>query len=149
MMGSSHPSKLREKLALVSHLQRWALVVVFPALVMACGPPPGTVEVDFQGTLEDSDARVDDRPCDTYEIEAKAGQKIVIQMISQDVDSYLILRSPDGSSLKENDWHRQNLRHAKIITWAEQSGTHTIVATRGPAGGTGAYEVQVEVHPSR
>jgi hypothetical protein len=117
------------------------------ALSTACGPPPGTVTHEHRGTLADTDPAHEGAPADTYTFPAKRGDKVVIEMTSVDVDAAVILLDSAGNELDRNDDVSTRHRNALLRHYPEKDDTFTVLATRGRAGGTGEYEVEIDVIP--
>lgn len=75
---------------------------------------------------------------DFYTFEGRAGQRVAIEMISQEIDPYLILLAPDGKQLAQvgDGNSRGNARIAAILP---QNGTYMLLANSREPGETGAY----------
>ncbi|GAB4364545.1 MAG: hypothetical protein Kow00121_00290 [Elainellaceae cyanobacterium] len=78
---------------------------------------------------------------DTYSFEGQAGQRVVITMTSQQLDSYLLLLDPNGNSIAQDDDSAGNL-DAQIDVVLPVSGTYTIYANSYNGGVVGAYTIQ-------
>lgn len=101
---------------------------------------PGT---PAQGQLEASDA-IDElrgQPADTWSFEATAGQGVRISLGSDVVDTYLILRDPQGNVLAQDDDGAGNL-DSLIEMRLPADGTYTVAATSF-SGGTGPYAIEL------
>lgn len=124
-------------------------------LLLFCGPlraQTGTPSPTFplspgssvEGNLNDSLFSV------RYSFEAQAGDVITLQMqpTSGNLDPYLLLFSPVGDLLEQNDDDATGSRAARIDYTAEQAGTYVVEATRfqqqtGPSSGT--YRLILEI----
>ncbi len=75
---------------------------------------------------------------DFYTFEGRAGQRVSIEMSSQEIDPYLILLGPDGRELAQvgDGGGGGNARIAAILP---QNGTYMLLANSREPGETGAY----------
>jgi S1-C subfamily serine protease len=83
----------------------------------------------------------DDSYFNSYTFEGTAGQQVVIEMTSSDIDSYLILLAPDGSNLAQDD-DGAGSTNAKVTATLPASGTYIILANSYTAGETGNYSLR-------
>lgn len=94
------------------------------------------------GTLAAGDSTLPDKShYDDYTFTARAGQMVVVDMRSDDFDTYLILLSPSGETFS-NDDYQGDTSHSRIEQVADADGTWTVRATSYAGGATGAYEVE-------
>ena len=77
---------------------------------------------------------------DIHRIEASPGQRLTVDVVSQDFDTYLIMIPPRGERL-ENDDVEGKPRHSVIETDITEPGTYTVAVTSYQRGETGAYEL--------
>ncbi|MGJ3253314.1 MAG: trypsin-like peptidase domain-containing protein [Elainellaceae cyanobacterium] len=77
-----------------------------------------------------------------YNFQANAGQRFVIDMLSSEIDAYLILLDPNGQDLAQND-DGGNGTNARLMATAPVSGTYTVLANSYSAGESGQYELRV------
>lgn len=119
------------------------------------GPQPqaGSVLVGAtaRGTLSETDATADDNSYfDAYRVTVKEDEKLLITMVSNEVDSYLVVGrdKADGAfeSLATDDDGLSDT-HAKIEWTAPSDGTYEIRAGSFQQGQTGAYALNVEKQP--
>ena len=99
----------------------------------------------------------DDAWMESWFFDGRSGMAIDILMISEEIDSFLILRDPTGSILQTNDntglteIHIPNPQDAGIYEFTiSQSGIYQIEATRsgGEAGtGSGLYTLFIQCKP--
>ena len=75
---------------------------------------------------------------DFYTFEGRAGQRVAIEMISQEIDPYLILLAPDGRELAQVGDGRGG-GNARIAAILPQNGTYMLLANSREPGETGAY----------
>lgn len=78
---------------------------------------------------------------DTYTFTGTAGQRVIITMSSQELDSYLILLDPDGNSVAQDDDSADDL-DARIDVILPVDGTYTIYANSYGSNAIGAYTIQ-------
>lgn len=95
-----------------------------------------------EGTL-DSNSNVfpaDNSYFNIYTFQGNAGQQVVLEMTSTEVDSYLILLSPSGASLaQDNDSAGDN--NSRLSVTLPTTGTYIILANTNTAGETGRYSL--------
>lgn len=102
-------------------------------------------EVTHRGTLEAGDPRLRDGEFyDTYTLDARVGQTIIVDLRSDDFDTFLILKAP-GGSVEQNDDHEGNPHHSRIEVVALESGAYTLVVTSFSPGETGQYALKAMV----
>jgi Trypsin-like peptidase domain/Bacterial pre-peptidase C-terminal domain len=80
---------------------------------------------------------------DAYTFEGKAGQQVAIEMSSGDIDPYLILLSPNGAEVAQDDDSGGD-KNARIVVQLPESGTYTLIANSYAGGESGAYSVAVK-----
>ena len=119
-------------------------------------PPPGEFKVTLpkgKATLlfkKDDQLSADD-PRDkvrnlcyhkSYNVTLHAGRIYVIDMVSEELDSYLRMEDADGTRLAQNDDGGGGL-NARIIITAPRNGMYRIIATSGTPG-TGHFSLTVQ-----
>ena len=95
------------------------------------------------GTLASTDGRSTVRTtsyADLYTFTATAGQQVTITDNSTAFDAYLVLKSPSGTVVAQDD-DGNGGTNSKIVYTPTLSGTYTIEATSYTANATGAYTV--------
>ncbi|XAL98591.1 PPC domain-containing protein [Phycisphaeraceae bacterium D3-23] len=97
----------------------------------------------IEGELTDDDA-VDDTfggYADTYEIDVEEGQLLVIELGSDDFDTYLILTAPDGTTYRNDDDNSTPgfNTDSRLVAYAHEGGAWTITATSFGEEGVGDY----------
>jgi len=89
---------------------------------------------------------------DLYSFEGKAGQRITIEMKSQEIDSYLILLGPNQRQIAQDDDGAGN-NNARITVSLPADGTYTLLANSNEARQSGAYTLELKAtaptEPSR
>lgn len=116
-------------------------------------PEPGSILVGAtaRGTLTDNDATADDGSYfDAYTIHVKDGDKLVITMVSNAFDAFLVLgQDKDDGSFEalESDDDSLSDTHAKLEWTAPDEGTYVIRAGSFGQAQTGAYALMVERQP--
>jgi hypothetical protein len=85
---------------------------------------------------------------DTYTFTGQAGQRVIITMSSQELDSYLILLDPNGNSVAQDDDSAGNL-DAQINAVLPVDGTYTIYANSYGGGVAGSYTIQATIASSQ
>jgi hypothetical protein len=93
----------------------------------------------IDGRLESSDPRsAQGKHTDVYSRTFEAGQPVQIRLTSSDIDPYLMVRSPSGQQL-DNDDLDASTRNAGLDLPVAEAGTYRITVTSYRAGETGAY----------
>jgi hypothetical protein len=113
-------------------------------------PEPGSILIGATafGTLSDTDATADDNSFyDAYRLTLKEGEKLVVTMVSNDLDSYLVVGQvkDDGAvdPLQSDDDGLADT-HAKLEWAAPSDGIYEIRAGSFQQGETGAYALTVD-----
>ncbi len=76
-----------------------------------------------------------------YTFEGKAGQRLVISMTSSELDAYLILLSPNGDDLGQDD-NSAGGKNSKLTVTLPENGTYTVLANTHSAREMGRYSLQ-------
>ncbi|NMG60830.1 tetratricopeptide repeat protein, partial [Geitlerinema sp. P-1104] len=117
-------------------------VVLFNELV-APSETAALLEVEWQ--LEDGDEVLQDGSLyDLHTFEGQAGQFLEIRLNSDDFDAYLILFSPDGEQVAEDDDGGEGL-NSLISIQLPQTGRYSVIANAHDASGRGRYRLTVAV----
>ena len=101
--------------------------------------------VSFNGSLSSfPDAVWDDGPhYDVWSVTARAGQRLVIDMDSEDVDAYLVVLRDDGNEVPRDDDGGGDL-NARVEFEVPATGRYTILAASLFSETTGRYTIRVE-----
>jgi len=117
-------------------------------------PPPGreaalAVGEGKTGLLEPNDEQAGDGPFqDRWTFEARQGQSLRVEMGSTDLDSYLTILGPDGSTVAWNDDYGTG-RDAVVRFTAGAAGRYTALASSyGVQPGFGSYRMTVTEAPA-
>ncbi len=95
------------------------------------------------GRLGRGDDTLDDGEyIDIYEFTGRPGQRVTIDLRSDDFDTYLILEDPNGDN-EEND-DAGDTTDSLIVTNLTESGTYRVGVTSYEPGETGAYRVMID-----
>lgn len=86
---------------------------------------------------------VDNSFFDLYSFEGKAGQRVTIDMKSEEIDSYLILLGPNQQEITQDDDSGGN-KNARITVTLPVDGTYTILANSYEARQSGAYNLELK-----
>ncbi|MEZ2225304.1 MULTISPECIES: trypsin-like peptidase domain-containing protein [unclassified Microcoleus] len=84
---------------------------------------------------------------DLYSFEGKAGQRITIEMKSQEIDPYLILLGPDRRQIAQDD-DGAGSNNARITVRLPANGTYTLLANSNQARQSGAYTLELKAAAS-
>ena len=107
--------------------------------------PEGTLAPGrtLNGRLTSSDAVWDDGSrYDVWNVTAVAGQRVVIDMESDDVDAYLRVLRSDGTLIATDDDGGSG-SNARLEFRTPDAGDYLVIATSYEAGATGGYRVNV------
>ncbi|MGZ9113226.1 MAG: PPC domain-containing protein [Brevundimonas sp.] len=115
-------------------------------------PRPGSLLVGgtARGTLTEADATAEDNSFyDAYHVALKEDEKVLITMVSNEVDSFVVVGSDkDGPfEVLGSDDDSLSDTHAKLEWTAPADGTYEIRAGTFQQGQTGAYALNVEKRP--
>ena len=92
-----------------------------------------------QGTLAAGDGRLPNGEyADIYTLDVQAGQHLTVEMTAEDIDTYIVVRSPSGVVDGNDDFEGSSSRSRLELT-AEESGTWQIYATSYQADDDGTY----------
>lgn len=97
------------------------------------------------GMLEPGDEIAGDGPFqDRWTFNARAGQRLRVEMHSADFDSYIVVLAPDGSQLGTDDDGGDEGNDAALGIRAQTAGTYTVLATSyGESVKIGAYRLSL------
>lgn len=116
-------------------------------------PQPGSLLVGAtaRGVLSESDATAEDNSFyDAYGLELKEGDKLLITMVSNEVDSFVVLgrvQADGGFEVLGSDDDSLSDTHAKLEWTAPADGAYEVRAGTFQQGQTGAYALNVEKQP--
>ena len=116
-------------------------------------PQPGSVLVGVtaRGVLTEADATsADNSFYDAYRVTLKEDEKLLITMVSNEVDSFLVVgRAQDGGGFEilGSDDDGLSDTHAKLEWTAPADGVYEVRAGTFQQGQTGAYALNVEKQP--
>ena len=96
-----------------------------------------------QGRLDSNSSVLEDDSSyyTRYTFEGKAGQRLVVSMTSSELDAYLILLSPNGDDLGQDD-NGAGGKNSKLIVTLPEDGTYTVLANTHSAREMGRYSLQ-------
>ena len=120
------------------------LLSVFRSLLIAAGLLVASVvfsqSMSFPGELGPGDAKLG-RYFDTYPLQLTAGERIVATLSSCDFDAYLILESPDGREIENDDYSDGS--DARIDALIDAPGTWKVKVSSYEEGEQGEYLLSV------
>ncbi|HEY0598608.1 PPC domain-containing protein [Brevundimonas sp.] len=119
------------------------------------GPPPVAAQSiaigdSIEGQLTETDGKSDsDIPADAYRFEGREGQRIRIEMSSDDFDTYLELFDDNRVSLEQDDDGGAEGTNSRLVFTLPRTGPY-IVEARAFSAATGDYSLSIsEVEPDR
>lgn len=77
---------------------------------------------------------------DSYEFEGRPGQSLTLDLRSDEFDTYLILRQPNGEALTNDDTDDSNSRIEAILP---EAGIYEVVVSSFTGGETGEYRLNI------
>lgn len=97
----------------------------------------------FSENLADGDSSYETGEfVDSYSYDFEAGQSATIVLSSLDFDPYLVVTTPSGENIVNDDFENQ-FGMARVDFDASESGTYTISATSYEKGEKGAYQIAI------
>ncbi|MFL2545797.1 MAG: pre-peptidase C-terminal domain-containing protein [Candidatus Rariloculaceae bacterium] len=103
----------------------------------------GTGHREESGTLARGDRELEDGEfLDMYEFTGRAGQRVALELTSNDFDTYLILSDPNGESQANDD--ARDTTDSMIVATLTESGTHQVGVTSYEGGETGEYRLTID-----
>lgn len=109
--------------------------------------PPEPITVNgtvVRGQLNDESNRLPDGSYfNAYVFQGQAGQSVSIEMVSQDIDPYLILLSPDNDDFFIEDDDSGGEHNAYLTTRLPASGEYIILANSYAEGEAGTYQLRL------
>ena len=104
---------------------------------------PITLNSAVQGKLDRSSSTLpsDNSYFNAYTFQGRAGQHIVIEMNSSEIDPYLILLASDGQDIAQDD-DGGGGSNSRVDIALPASGTYTILANSSKSGETGSYNLK-------
>ncbi|HYC97894.1 PPC domain-containing protein [Brevundimonas sp.] len=119
------------------------------------GPPPVAAQsiavgATVEGELTESDGKSEsDTPADAYRFEGREGQRVRIDMTSEDFDTYVELFDENRVSLDEDDDGGPEGTDSRLTFTLPRTGSY-IVEARAFSEATGDYSLSItEVEPDR
>ncbi len=95
------------------------------------------------GTLGRGDHTLEDGEYfDVYEFSGRPGQRVTIDLRSDDFDTYLILDVPNGDQQENDD--AEDTTDSLIVTDITESGTYRVGVTSYEPGETGSYQLTID-----
>lgn len=97
-----------------------------------------------QGSLRSGDSRFcsDGSAADVYRFEARAGQAVMVDMMSREIGSYLMLIAPNGQLIASHGSDGVN-RRALLLKKLTQSGTYVLIANAERPEQSGSYDLRI------
>lgn len=119
----------------MSKTKRWAAL----SLLLLTAPLQAQ---SFEGVLEEGDSVFDEmRRYDAYPVTLAERQVVTAVMRSEEFDTYLIVRSPSGIELYNDDFEGTNSSRLEFM--APEGGPWSFMAASYDLSGAGAYELEV------
>ncbi|MBL4582149.1 MAG: pre-peptidase C-terminal domain-containing protein [Gammaproteobacteria bacterium] len=90
--------------------------------------------------IDEDDTFTDGEYYDTYNFEGRPGQSVTLDLRSDEFDTYLILRQPNGEALTNDDADGSNSRIEVILS---EAGNYEVVVSSFAGGETGEYRLNI------
>ncbi len=104
--------------------------------------------LDIDGQLDKKDMTLPNGEyAEVYPIDLSVGDRVIIDMESRKLDTYLVLRSPSGQAF-ENDDVAGDTHASQIDLIADEGGAWMVYATSALGGERGKYSLRVSVDRS-
>ncbi|MBF2079823.1 MAG: PPC domain-containing protein [Synechococcales cyanobacterium T60_A2020_003] len=109
------------------------------------GPQSETILLSVEGVLEDGDNTIpmDGSLYDDHTFDGNAGTQVTITLESDEFDPYLLVFTPTGELLDQNDDVSEGDLTAQLVLTLPSSGTYTVLANAFDATGRGQYTLTV------
>jgi hypothetical protein len=129
---------------LISIRQTLGVSNIIVAICLSVGTIAGAGQ-PIEGALLPGDTTLDQTGefFDEHKINVQAGQQIVIDMWSDDFDTYLILVSPSGESWENDDW-QGDTSWSHLAVRADAAGPWRVIATSYAPGEQGSYDLRTD-----
>lgn len=129
---------------------RYTLEYALGAAALDQISPDGS-EQTFEGALSRNDGKLDSGEYrDIYQIEAREGQWVEIDLTSQEFDPYVLARIVGADeNCAENDDYRGSAERAYAVAQMDRDGVVAISATSDTVGERGDYVLRVRVTNDR
>jgi hypothetical protein len=98
----------------------------------------------YDGLLDSNDQELSGAYLDVYEVEARVGERIIVDLRSEAFDTLLRVLDPDGTG-EENDDYGYDTGHSHIEMLALKTGVYSVQVTSYSPGETGEYVLQIAV----
>ncbi len=109
------------------------------------GAGPATIaRIDRDGSLQTGDEMLKSGEFfDAYDFEASPGQHVSIDVMSGTFDTYLILKTPHGEQVENDDADDGRTGHSSIETDLTETGTYHVLVTSYDTGEIGDYHLTI------
>ncbi len=98
--------------------------------------------IQGQLTRDSATLPADDSYYDAYSFEGRSGQQVVVEMNSANLDAYLILLSPQGRDLAQDD-DGGGATNARLVFTLPEDGSYTVLANSYASRQTGSYDLRI------
>lgn len=113
-------------------------------------PPGGFFSGDvvsyqnIQGELQEDDELLSGTYFDSYQVDVEAGQRLILDLRSEEFDTLLRLLDAEGKG-EENDDFGLDLGHSRLELMVTSSGKYSVQVASTIPYSTGSYELQIAV----
>jgi hypothetical protein len=98
----------------------------------------------YEGTLDSDDEQLSGAYLDEYEVEARVGERIIVDLRSDVFDTLLRVLDPDGTG-EENDDYGYDTGHSHIEMLVLKAGVYSVQVTSYLPVTSGEYVLQIAV----
>jgi hypothetical protein len=99
---------------------------------------------NIRGELQEDDDLLADMYFDVYEVDMEAGQRLILDLRSEEFDTLLRLLDADGKG-EENDDFGLELGHSRLEKIVTTAGKYSVQVASATPYSTGSYELQIAV----
>jgi len=98
-----------------------------------------------RGRLEAGDGTLDSGEYrDSYVFEGRSGELAVVDLHSEEFDTYLMVLAPSGEQF-DNDDHDGDTNRSLVTLMLEEAGAYAVIVTSYEAEATGAYSLRLQM----
>ena len=98
----------------------------------------------YEGSLEVQDQKQDGAYLDVYEVPVRAGQRLIVDLRSDEFDTLVRILDPEGQA-EENDDYGTEAGHSHLEILALTDGIYRVHATSIGPEGQGRYRIQIAI----
>ena len=137
-LASKNPGLAQEAAAYIKEMEQHQLVQTQLKTLAKVGQAQ-----EFKGQLTKTDPLLDGKHSKIYPLQLKAGKHYLIDLMSSEFDTYLMVKNAAGKLIAEEDNSGQGT-DSKLLFVPETDGEYTIVVLAFEAAATGSYTLRIQ-----